>query len=94
MTNFEMIKNFTVEEMVEAFATYGDDTSPWNKWMSDNYCDKCEPVMVTMKFDGRQHEANQCEIDRKCKFSETQGLGDFYNDYEAVIRAWLNAEAE
>lgn len=45
LTNYERIKNFSVEELANWLDEYGIlDGSPWMNWFNDNYCNRCEPL--------------------------------------------------
>ena len=101
MTNFEKFKNMTIEELAKFIDDNGmyDDT-PWMEWWSDNYCDKCESVVLNFEdtkkildltpfYPDREQECAYCEVYNKCKYfpelEEEPSMKD-------IVKLWLEAE--
>lgn len=91
MTNYERIKNFSVEELagwLDKYDAFYD--APWMNWFSDKYCDRCEgiPVTYTDKSGNTSNfECSWCELhDDKCKFFER------YMDSYGIVEEWLNQD--
>ena len=47
MTNYEKLKNMSVDDFAEWLDEYGKfDESPWSEWFNSTYCKKCESIEV------------------------------------------------
>ena len=99
MTNFEKFKSMTIDEMSDWLDKHGQfDCSPWSKWFSKKYCDRCESIKCKyadaeekLGFSPDTHysgeiECSYCEIYGKCRFFEE--LEDIPDNRE-IIRMWL-----
>ena len=102
MTNFEHLKNMSIAELAEWLDVHGQfDTSPWQEWFSQVYCNKCEPIKCkyadaeerfgfTLLY-SREIECSYCELEGRCKFFPD--LDDIPSNIE-TIKMWLNKETE
>lgn len=92
MTKFEEIKSKNIDEFAEWLDKHGVyDYSLWGNWFDENYCSKCEPILVS-KGGTDYHfdiQCAWCELNGKCQFfKELDGTPD--NKY--VIKLWLETE--
>ena len=91
MTVFEKIKSMTKEEIVNWISELYNvgDSSPWIKWWDDNYCKKCESVMLYDEWLKRDAEFAWCEVNNgDCKFFPEKEMAS----YKTMIEAWLDSE--
>lgn len=91
LTNYERIKNFSVEELANWLDEYGIlDGSPWMNWFNDNYCNRCERVPVTYtdtSGNTAKFECAWCELNNdECKFFER------YMDSREIVKEWLEQD--
>ena len=101
MTNFEKIKNMSLEEFAEWLYEHGIvDNTPWMKWFDETYCGKCESIIVKAEdaekvlglkpFYNEDYECAYCEVNDHCRF---------FKDREApnvkdIIKMWLEENDE
>lgn len=100
MNNFEKIKQMSLEEFAEWLHEHGMvDNTPWMNWFNENYCEKCESIIVKSEdaeevlgfkpFYDEECECAYCEVYDKCKYfpdlEETPSMKD-------IIKMWLEAE--
>ena len=99
MTNFEFIKNMSIEELAQFLDCYGrfDDT-PWLRWFNETYCENCEAVIAKYEDSifGPGHEAEfaYCELSdesgiKRCRFFPN--IDDVPNSKETCLM-WLTEE--
>ena len=101
MNNFEKIKQMPLEEFAEWLYEHGmvDDT-PWMKWFTENYCDKCESIIVKAEdaesilgfkpFYKEEYEGTYCEVHEDCcKF-----FPDKYPNNKDIIKMWLEVSVD
>lgn len=90
MTNFEKIKNMTLDEFAEWLDKYGNfDKAPWTEWFSRNYCENCPSEKVKVKWSDTnesEEEVGWCELEHKCKFFQDM---DEVPDNLKTIKMWL-----
>lgn len=99
MNNFDKLKNMTIEELAKFLDEHGmyDDT-PWMKWFNENYCDKCESIIVKAAeaesiigikpFYDEEYECAYCEVyEDCCKF-----FSEGFPSNKDIIKMWLEAE--
>lgn len=71
-TNFENLKEMSLDEFAEWLDKYGQfDGSPWMEWFTQNYCDKCESIKVTLPdnfLHVKESVCSYCELEHKCRF--------------------------
>ena len=49
MTNYEKLTKMTIKQLANWLDKYGKfDCSPWMTWFDINYCQKCDPEIVTV----------------------------------------------
>lgn len=90
MTKYEMLKNMSVDEIVEwidKYATF-DDALYW-QWWDENYCNNCEPEIVYVPELDKTHECAWCELNGKCKFFKEMNE---IPDSKQIIKMWLLSE--
>jgi len=106
MTNFESIKQMSIDELAEWLDEYGQfDCSPWSEWFSKKYCANCESVKCKYEdtektlgftpyrfgyYDGNV-ECSYCELEKKCRFFPD--LKDVPDNLE-IIKMWLTKEKD
>lgn len=106
MTNLEMFKAMSIEELAKWLDEYGHfDDSPWSNWFNENYCSKCEPIKCKYKdaektlgfcpylfgsYSG-DLDCAYCELEHKCKFFPD--LEDTPSNLE-TIKMWLSEEVD
>ena len=92
MTKFEEIKSKNIDELAEWLDKHGVyDYSLWGNWFDENYCSKCEPILVSKEGTDYHFDipCAWCELNGKCKFfQDLDGTPD--NKY--VIKLWLETE--
>lgn len=87
MTNFEKIKNFSIEELAEFLdGQCWNDDAPWSKWFNDTYCSNCEPIEVTLEGYHRPIGCAYCELENKCRFF------DHYLEPVEMCQKWLESK--
>ena len=93
MNNFEYIKDMNIDELAawldKQFEWFYD--SPWEKWWSETYCNKCKPEMVKMEDRINKVPVGWCELHDKCKFF--QDLENIPGSIE-VCKIWLEKEVD
>ena len=101
MTNFEKIKNMSLDEFAEWVDEHGMfDNTPWMKWFNENYCDKCESIFVKAEeaekvlgikpFYNEEYECAYCEVyENCCKF-----FPDKCPSNKDIIKMWLEVKDE
>ena len=96
MNNFEKIKQMPLEEFADWLYEHGmvDDT-PWMNWFNENYCNKCESIIVKAEdaeevlglkplYD-KECKCSYCEVyENCCKF-----FPDNYPSNKDIIKMWL-----
>ena len=101
MTNFDKLKSMTVEELAKFIDDNGmyDDT-PWMNWWDENYCNKCESVILNLEdtkkilelsplFEDDETECAYCEVHHKCRyFPELEEEPSMLD----IVKMWLEAE--
>ena len=102
MTNFEKLKNMTIEELAKFIDEHGmyDDT-PWMNWWDETYCDSCPGLKLTCEeaqetlgitpFMKETYECAYCEVYHKCKYFPDQEEVPSMQD---IVKLWLEAEAD
>lgn len=103
MTNFEKLKNMSLEELAEWIDDNGMiDNTPWMNWWDKNYCDKCESIFVESEaaetilgikpFYNEKYECAYCEVhEGKCKFFPDADCAPSIKD---IIKMWLGEPYE
>ena len=92
MTVFEIIKSKNIDELVEWMDKYcAFDYSPYLCWWDNNYCKKCEPVVVDDPECNGHLEAAWCELHDKCKYFQDM---DDIPTIKETIKMWLESECE
>ena len=90
MTNFDFIKNMSIDELTDWLDKYGQfDVSPWMDWFNDNYCSKCEVDEKDVLWPGYTMDCAYCELEGKCKYLTQL---DNIPDNKDVIKMWLMQE--
>ena len=90
MTNYEKIQSMSLDELERWLFAYGIVEGPWNEWFSKKYCDKCEPIRVTVPDLGnKQCDCSFCEINDYCRFFENHKGG-----VPSEIKLWLESEGD
>ena len=93
MTNYEKLTKMTIKQLANWLDKYGKfDCSPWMTWFDINYCQKCDPEIVTVPaFNNSEAECSYCELNHKCrlfpKIKEEPSNLD-------IIKMWLEQEVE
>lgn len=101
MNNFEKIKNMSLEDLTNWIDEHGMyDNTPWMNWWNDNYCDRCESIIVKAEdaevklnikpFCDEEYECAYCEVHDHCKFFPDRASPDV----KEIITMWLEAEAD
>ena len=99
MTNFEILKAKSIDELAEWLDENGQfDGAPWTEWFDVNYCKKCDPITCKVKstsigitplFPEQEIDVSYCELEKKCKFfPDSEGIPDMKD----IIKLWLKAE--
>ena len=101
MNNFEKIKQMSLEDFAEWLYEHRmvDDT-PWMEWFNENYCDKCESIIVKAEdaeevlgikpFYNEEYECAYCEVyEDSCKF-----FPNGYPSNKDIIKMWLEIRDE
>lgn len=93
MTNYEKLTKMTLEQLANWIDKNGNfDGSPWMSWFDTNYCQKCDPEIVTVPaFNKSEVECSYCELNHKCRFfleikEEPSNLD--------IIKMWFEQTAE
>lgn len=88
MTIYDKICS-TQEELARFLSGISYWGEPWNKWIDDTYCSKCEPIIVRKEDSDYSHDitVGKCEVG-ECPF----GLS--VKSEKDVIMMWLNSEQE
>lgn len=100
MTNFDKIKNMTFEQFAGWLDEHGMiDNTPWMNWFDENYCDKCESIIVKAgdakevlgikPFYNEEYECAYCEVHDHCRF-----FPDKYPSNKDIIKMWLEVKDE
>lgn len=91
MTQFEIFKNMTLEELAECLDINGQfEGSPWMTWFNNKYCENCESIKCRYPDGTHEFNVSYCEWESKCKY---------FPDYEGlltnrdIIELWLREEA-
>lgn len=84
-TNFEKLKNLSMEEMAEFLASQmAIENTIYDKWMVETFCDDCPDIK---DYDGSP--ASFCEINHDCPY------GLYCIDDKDLVMRWLSwAEEE
>lgn len=90
-TNFNVIKNFNIDELADFINKYCEwEYSPWEKWFTTNFCNSCERVMCHLINSTNEFPISWCDLnDNKCKFFPNleNGLSN-----KELIKIWLSKE--
>ena len=100
MNRYEQLKSKSLKELALWIDTYCQhDDSPWMKWFSEKYCDKCESEIVSAEDSLTKlgfnllyvshTECSYCELYKECRFFE----GKNPNTLD-IIEMWLREEVE
>lgn len=101
MTNFENLKKMSLQDFTEWLQECGVfENTPWMKWFNENYCDKCESIIVKADdaekvlgikpFLDEEYECSYCEVyDDCCKFFPNGCPSN-----KEIIRMWLEIKDE
>lgn len=99
MKRLDFLKSKPLDEIVNLIDKYGQfDGSPWMKWFNENYCEKCEPIMVKLSEEAKKEfgcglrdevECCYCELENKCKFFPEMDRDINSKD---IIKMWLEQE--
>ena len=93
MTQFEKFTSMSREELVDWINEYGQfDQSVWMKWFDDNYCKKCESVIVTIKdlyYRDKETKCSYCELMHKCFHFPDM---DHIPTNKEIIDLWFDTE--
>lgn len=92
MTNYETLKNMTIDELTEWLDEYAEFSgSPWLTWFDKTYCQKCEPETDYVPYLDKNMEFSWCELNNdKCKFFP---CADEVPNNKQIIRLWLECDA-
>lgn len=84
--NYEVLKNMTIDEMAKFLGSFCHwENTPWERWLSENFCDKCRAVEVEQ--DDRVLTYARCELEDE---NYPCMCGNLYRETtEKIIRAWL-----
>lgn len=89
MTNFEFIKTMSLPELAKWLDNINDyENTPWSKWWSTNYCDKCPLEQGTIVDTGATIHLCYCELYEKCKFFPNIKTPNS----EEILKMWLESE--
>lgn len=89
-SKFEQFKSMTLEDFALWLDEHGQfDGSPWIKWWDENYCQDCDPEIVTVVDTGKEMECAWCEIHDKCRFFQEM---DHIPESAEIIKMWLETE--
>lgn len=88
MTNYEMLKNKTVDELIDWLDEYVINDSPWISYFDNKYCKKCEPIHCE-DGDCGSNDYGWCELNNKCRFFQDM---DGIPDNKQIIKMWLERE--
>ena len=101
MNNFDKIKQMSLEDFAEWLYEHGMvDNTPWMKWFNENYCDKCESIIVKSEdaekvlglkpFYDEEYECAYCEVyEDCCKFFPNGSPSN-----KEIIKMWLEEKDE
>lgn len=90
MTIFDSIKDKNIDEFAEWMEEYCSfDDAPWWSWWDENYCNKCDSVMVYVSDWDRNVEFAHCELNGNCRFF--QEMKDVPNT-KHIIKMWLESK--
>lgn len=89
-TNYECIKNMSVEEMAELITGIFDsaDDNTITKWFERKYCDNCPTEKITACIECPSlvgEEFHECDF---------QGICPHYKNDKDKVRLWLESEVE
>ena len=101
MTNFDKLKSMSIDEFAKWLEEHGMiDNTPWMNWWDNNYCDKCESIIIKADeaesslgikpFYNEEYECAYCEMHDHCKFfpnQESPSISD-------IIKMWLEANVD
>ena len=90
MTNYDRIKNMSIEETADFLANISDvtDNNAINQWFDKAYCDKCPTETITECIQSPNlvgQEWHECEFGGVCP--------RFKSDKDKIM-LWLESEAE
>lgn len=86
MNRFEQIQTMNMQEFAKWMDKYCDfDGSPWVDFFSEEYCDKCDPIMCRRENSKVEFSCAWCEIHNNCKFFSSQE----FPSMEDMILMWL-----
>ena len=93
MTNKDKLSKMSLEELAEWLDKYGEfDCSPWMTWFDTNYCQKCDPEIVTVPaFNNSEVECSYCELNHRCRFFPE--IKEEPSNFD-IIKMWLALESE
>ena len=91
MTNYEMLKNMSIDELVEWIDKYAsfDDTPHWSFW-DKNYCNKCESITL-IGDDEYKKEYAYCELNDNCRFFKEMKETP---SHKQIIKMWLESKTD
>ena len=101
MTNFEKLISMSLDDFAKFIDDNGmyDDT-PWMNWWDNNYCSKCESVLLNFEdskkilnltpfYPDYEQECAYCEVHHKCRyFPEMEEQPSMLE----IVKMWLEAE--
>ena len=90
MTNYEILKNASVELIAEFLEDIFEDTADnaISKWFQEEYCDKCPTTTIVGCIENPDlagQEWHECEF---------EGICPHYKNDKDKIMLWLESEAE
>lgn len=101
MTNFDKIKNMSLDELAEWIDEKCIiDNTPWMNWWDKTYCDKCESIIIKAEeaedilgikpFLNEEYECVYCEVNDHCRFFEDRETPNVKD----IIKMWLEVKDE
>lgn len=89
MTNYENIPYNDKDKFAEWLSKLDCiENMPWIRWVDNNYCKKCEPIMCCYPDGTLEFPCSPCELG-ECPY----GVGVNEIDNTGLIKLWFEAEA-
>ena len=83
MTNYDRIKDMSIEELSSIIGFYVWEEFCFCKWFNKEKCENCKNIEV--RFNGKTQQWKECEFEGICPLVESE---------KDIIKLWLEQEVE